>query len=192
VYRPLLVLASYLLGTFPTARLVVSDVTRRGSGNPGASNAYRLAGRRAGAIVLLGDALKGAVAAGAGLLAGGGGRPLAVACGAAAVVGHCYPPPRRRKGGKGGKGVATAAGMTAVLYPALALAAAAIWLIVARTTAKASVASLATAAVIPLGALVTGRPQWELAVLAALAALIALRHTRNLRNLVRGEERSLR
>jgi glycerol-3-phosphate acyltransferase PlsY len=82
--------------------------------------------------------------------------------------------------------------MTAVLYPALALAAAAIWLIVARTTAKASVASLATAAVIPLGALVTGRPQWELAVLAALAALIALRHTRNLRNLVRGEERSLR
>src|SRR3954471_22016442 len=84
---------SYLLGTFPTAlivaRLTGHDPTTEGSGNPGASNVYRLAGARAGLAVFLGDAAQGAVAAGVGRAVGG--PPLALACGLAAVVGHVFP-----------------------------------------------------------------------------------------------------
>src|SRR5687767_8973239 len=68
----LLVVCAYLLGTFPTAVLVARsrghDVTREGSGNPGATNVYRVAGRRAAVLVFAGDFLKGVLAAAAGLL----------------------------------------------------------------------------------------------------------------------------
>src|SRR4051812_39921960 len=88
----LLVLA-YLLGTFPTARLVAGRAIEGGSGNPGASNAFRVAGARAGALVFAGDVAKGAAAAGTGLALHG--RPLAFACGGAAVIVHCFPVTRR-------------------------------------------------------------------------------------------------
>jgi glycerol-3-phosphate acyltransferase PlsY len=191
VYRPLLLIASYLLGTFPTARLVVSDVATRGSGNPGASNAFRVAGKRAGVLTFAGDALKGALATAAGLAVNGGGRNLAVACGVAAVVGHCFPPPGRH-GRKGGKGVATAAGMAAVLYPGLTAATTAAWFAIARLTGKASVASLAAAAIVLAGTAASGRPLWEVIAVAGVATLVAVRHTRNVKALIRGEERSLR
>src|SRR4051794_404859 len=109
-----LVALAYFAGTFPTAALATRrtghDPAQEGSGNPGASNVYRLAGRRAGAIVFGGDLLKGALAALAGLAAGG--RALGLACGIAAVIGHIFPVTRRFRGGKG---VATAAGMAVVL-----------------------------------------------------------------------------
>jgi acyl phosphate:glycerol-3-phosphate acyltransferase len=187
VYKAALIIASYLLGTFPTARVVVGRAIEGGSGNPGASNAYRTAGRRKGLLVLLGDAAKGAAATGAGY--GVGGRPLAFACGAAAVAGHVLPVTRPRHGGKG---VATAAGMAAVLFPALAAVNAAVWLAVAKATGKASVASLTAVAVLPVGLAVTGRPAWELIGTLAVGAVVVLRHTSNLRALARGEERSLR
>ena len=87
------VAGSYLLGTFPSARLAARhrgvDPTAAGSGNPGATNVYRTAGRRAGALTLAGDLFKGAAAAGVGWAVGGHG--LGVACGVAAVVGHVAP-----------------------------------------------------------------------------------------------------
>ena len=187
MYKALLLFAAYLLGTFPTAHLVVGRAIEGGSGNPGASNAYRTAGRRKGGLVLLGDGAKGAVAAWIGLAAAG--RPLAFACGAAAVLGHIFPITRPRSGGKG---VATAAGMAAVLFPVLAAGNAVVWLVAARLTGKASVASLAAAAVLPVAVAVTGRPAWELAMTLAIGAVVVLRHTSNLKALVRGEERSLR
>src|SRR5438874_8450805 len=107
-----LVPIGYLLGTFPSAVLVARargvDITRQGSGNPGASNVIRVLGWRAGAVVLATDFAKGAAAAGGGLAAGG--RAGAYVVGIAAVVGHTYPPGR-----KGGKGVAAAGGMLVVL-----------------------------------------------------------------------------
>src|SRR6266480_4744077 len=88
---------SYLLGTFPTAlivaRLTGHDPTTEGSGNPGASNVYRLAGAKAGLAVFLGDAAKGAAATSMGRAIGG--PRLALACGLAAVVGHVFPVFRR-------------------------------------------------------------------------------------------------
>src|SRR4051812_14518120 len=103
------VVGAYLLGCFPTAGIVGRragfDADSAGSGNPGASNSFRLGGVRAGVLVLVGDGAKGTVAAAAGLLVGG--RALALAAGAAAVIGHVAPVTRRFRGGKG---VATAAG----------------------------------------------------------------------------------
>ena len=187
MYRPLLLFASYLLGTFPTARLVVGRAIDGGSGNPGASNAFRTAGRTKGAHVLLGDAAKGALAAALGLAAEG--RPLALACGAAAVLGHVVPLTRPTRGGKG---VATTAGMAAVLFPGPALAAAALWALTARLTNTASAASLVATAALPIAAAVTGRPTPEVLATVGVATLVFARHTRNLSALARGEERSLR
>lgn len=185
-----LVVPAYLLGTFPTAILVGRqagrDPTQEGSGNPGASNAYRMMGRRAGAIVLLGDLCKGAAAAGAGLATGN--RAVGVACGLAAVVGHVLPAARRFRGGKG---VATAAGMTLVLLPLPALVLAVLWLVVAKASGMASVASISIAAGLPVAAALVGRPLGEVAAFAACGLLVVARHRANIDRLRRGEERTL-
>lgn len=185
-----LLLPAYLVGTFPTAVLVGRrqghDPTREGSGNPGASNTYRTMGRRAGATVLLGDLCKGAVAAGAGLATGN--RAVAVACGLAAVVGHVLPAGRGRRGGKG---VATAAGMALVLVPAVAVVLAAVWALTAKVTGAASVASIVIAAGLPVGAALVGRPAGEALAFAACGALVVARHRDNIGRLRRGEERPL-
>ncbi|MET0727105.1 MAG: glycerol-3-phosphate 1-O-acyltransferase PlsY [Acidimicrobiales bacterium] len=185
-----LVVPAYLLGTFPTAILVGrrrgSDVTSEGSGNPGASNTMRTLGRRAGILVLLGDLGKGAVAAAAGLATGN--RAIGVACGLAAVVGHVAPITR---GFRGGKGVATAAGMTAVLLPLAALGLAALWVIVAKVTGTASAGSIAVALGLPVAAAAAGRPAGEIAAFAICGAFVLFRHRDNIARLRRGEERSL-
>jgi acyl phosphate:glycerol-3-phosphate acyltransferase len=183
--------ASYLLGTFPTATLVARshgrDVTHEGSGNPGASNVYRLAGRRAGLLVFAGDFVKGVVATAAGLALHG--RPLALACGAAAVLGHCFPVTR---GFRGGKGVATGAGFTLVVEPFIGLTAVVSWVLLAKGVGKASVASLVVAVGIPLAVVVVRGPSSEAAVVGGVAALIVFRHADNVTRLMRGEERSIR
>lgn len=186
-----LIIPAYLLGTFPTAILVGRheghDLTTEGSRNPGASNTLRTLGRRAGAIVLLGDLGKGALAALMGLAVGN--RALAVACGLSAVIGHVAPVTRRLRGGKG---VATAAGMTIVLLPWVALVLAAGWIVVAKAAGTASVASLFVAAATPASAALVGRPAGEVAAFAACGGLVALRHRDNIGRLRRGEEHRLK
>jgi glycerol-3-phosphate acyltransferase PlsY len=185
-----LVVPAYLLGTFPTAILVGRrqgrDPTTEGSGNPGATNALRTMGRRAGAFVLLGDFGKGAVAAGLGWALGG--RAIGVACGLAAVLGHVAPATRRFHGGKG---VATAAGMAFVLLPGVALAMAVLFTVVAKVTKTVSAGSIAIAIGFPIGAAVVGRPAGEVAAFAACGLLVVVRHRDNIRRLRRGEEATL-
>lgn len=186
----LLLVPAYLLGTLPTAiavgRLAGHDPTREGSGNPGASNVYRTMGRRAGATVLLADVAKGAVAAGLGLATGN--RAVAVACGLAAVVGHVAPITRRFQGGKG---VATAAGMTVVLMPLPALALTMVWLAASRLADAASAGSISVAVGLPAAAALAGRPPGEILAFAVCGALVLARHRDNLERLRRGEERTL-
>jgi glycerol-3-phosphate acyltransferase PlsY len=188
--KVLVVALGYLLGTVPTAQLVARrtghDPMLEGSQNPGASNVYRTAGARAGAVVFGGDALKGIVATALGLLAGG--RLLGLACGAAAVIGHVLPITRRLRGGKG---VATACGMIAVLFPLLAFVAVVVWSAVVKLTHTASLASLAVAVLLPVGVAATGRPAGEVVGVAAVAALVVARHAGNIRRLSRGDERTL-
>ena len=185
------VVVSYVLGMFPTALLVGRrtgvDPTAAGSGNPGATNVLRTAGRRAALLTLLGDGGKGALAAALGWAVGGHG--LGVACGVAAVVGHIAPVTRRFRGGKG---VATAAGMVLVLFPLVALVGAVAYGLAVAVTRVGSVGSLTAAVVVPVTAALTGVPGWELAGLVACEALVVLRHSGNIRRLVQGEEGTFR
>ena len=184
------VCAAYLLGTFPTALVVGRrtghDPTREGSGNPGASNVYRTSGRAAGVTALVGDAAKGALAAGGGLLLDG--RALGLACGAAAVVGHVVPLTRPTRGGKG---VATTAGATLVLFPLVALALVVVFAAVARLSGAASMASLTVMVLLPVGVWLVGRPLPEILTMTGVAALVVARHHENIERLVRHEELGL-
>jgi glycerol-3-phosphate acyltransferase PlsY len=179
------VVVGYLLGTLPTAVLVGGrlgvDPRRSGSGNPGASNAYRTMGRVPAAMVLGGDLVKGAVAAGVGW--GLGGHTVGLAAGVAAVVGHSFPPLRR-----GGKGVATCAGTLVATFPLAAAASALGWVLVARLARRPSVASLVLALGLPFGVALAGAPAAEVALLVVAAAVVIVRHADNIRRLVHGTE----
>jgi glycerol-3-phosphate acyltransferase PlsY len=183
-----LVPLAWLLGTFPTAVLVARahghDITKEGSGNPGASNVTRLLGFRAGLMVFTGDFLKGAISGGAGYAVAG--RPGAFVLGLAAVLGHTFPIYR-----KGGRGVAAAGGVLVVLYPLIALGLAIVWIVVARLLHKASLASLLVSLMFPIAVVLTGHEVWEDIVVSALGALIIVRHAANIRRLIRHQENDL-
>jgi len=182
-----LVPLSYLAGTFPSAhlvgRLAGHDPTKEGSGNPGASNVYRLAGKFPGAAVLVLDVVKGAVPTAIGLIVDG--QQLAVAAGAAAIVGHVFPAQRRLRGGKG---VATFGGVTLVAWPLIALVGIAVWLVTMRVTKRASVGSMVGVVAVALGIAATRGLGWEALVAAALCVLILVRHRTNIQRLLHREE----
>lgn len=187
----LLVLVSYVVGAFPTAqligRLTGNDPTAEGSGNPGASNMLRVAGKRAGVAVLIGDGLKGFVPAAVGFAAGG--RPLGVACGLAAMMGHVLPFARGTR--VGGKGVSTLAGACAFLYPLVAIGLLVLWAATTRLSHAASVGSLVIALALPLGVALRGRPAWEVAAMAAASGVVIIRHWSNIKRIAHHEERGL-
>ena len=183
----LLVPVAYLIGTFPSAELVGRrkgvDVTAAGSGNPGASNTFRLLGWKAGAVVFALDFAKGALAAGVGIVVDG--HLGAFVLGGAAIIGHMLPITRKFKGGRG---VATGAGVVFVIFPLLAIAGALLWLLVVRITHKASVASITVMVAFPIAVAIAGHTATDIAVVTALSLLMIARHWANLRRLVRGEE----
>ena len=186
----LLLVVSYLLGSLPFAVLVSrvlgqADPRTYGSGNPGATNVLRGAGRLAAALTLIGDAGKGALAVWLGRSLGSGGETLAIACGAAAFVGHVFPVFLRFRGGKG---VATFLGVLLAFEPWLGLACCAAWLAVALASRYSSLASLTAAVVGPvlLGAVDGGDA--KLAVVVAMGALLVWRHRSNIAKLRAGTE----
>jgi glycerol-3-phosphate acyltransferase PlsY len=181
---------AYLLGMFPTAALMARragrDVTQEGSGNPGASNVARMMGWKAGLVVLLLDMGKGALAAGVGLAIDG--HRGAYILGVAAVLGHVFPITRRFKGGRG---VATAAGVLVVVFPLVLGILAIVWLVIARGFHKASIASVLCAVLFPIIVALRGNSVLDIVVTSVLAAIVVVRHLANLRRLVRGEELGL-
>ncbi len=186
----LLVPVAYFLGTFPSAAIIGRrrglDVTQEGSGNPGASNIVRLMGWKWGVVVFAMDVGKGALAAAVGLALDG--HRGAYILGVAAVLGHVFPITRHFKGGKG---VATAAGVLAVLFPLVLAVLAVVWIAIARGLHKASIASVVCAVLFPLIVLARGGGKLDLFVTCGLAAVVIVRHFSNLRRLVRGEELGL-
>jgi glycerol-3-phosphate acyltransferase PlsY len=146
----------------------------------------RTAGRSAGAVTLVGDLLKGVLAAVIGWVAGG--NELAAWCGLAAVVGHTLPVTR---GFRGGKGVATGAGMALVVAPAAAAIAAVAFGAAVAASRTVSLGSVVGAVALPFAAAALGSPAPVVVALAASAVLIVARHLGNLRRLARGEERRL-
>jgi glycerol-3-phosphate acyltransferase PlsY len=186
----LLAVPSYVIGSFPTAQIVGrrfgADVTNQGSGNPGASNTFRVAGKKAGVIVFVVDICKGLVPTVAGLLVSG--RPVAMVCGVAAVAGHTLPVTRRFRGGKG---VATAGGLGFGLYPLHSTALIVLWFVVAKLTHKASIASLFVVVGLPVAVAVTGHRAWETICISVLGVFIVFRHKDNLKRLMAHSEASL-
>ncbi len=193
----LLIIVSYVLGTFPSAILIARsngiDIATFGSGNPGASNVTRALGWKKGIWVYILDALKAALATALGLGLffdwAGTGRPLAYVCAAAAILGHMFPVFRQFKGGKG---VACGSGALMVLQPVLGIAVPIVWWIISKATGKAALGSLLTVASVPIGLAALGRPAWEFAAMAGLCGLILVKHWRNFGRLIRREEPSLR
>jgi len=190
--------ASYLAGSLPIGLLIGRlrgvDLRRAGSGNIGATNAGRVLGKPWFFVVFALDFMKSFVPT---LLArsfgGSGLKPdlLGLLCGIAAVVGHVFPLFLRFKGGKG---VATAAGVFFALAWAPALCALLAWNLVFRTTRFVSLASLAAAVVLPLASFLIPRlsrltvdasVQWAALL---VGVLIVARHKSNIGRLLRGEE----
>lgn len=184
----LLAILAYLLGSLSFAILLSQlaggpDPRASGSGNPGATNMLRVAGKKLAVLTLLGDLCKGLLPI---LIASLLGHDLQQQAwiGLAAVIGHLYP---LYFNFRGGKGVATAAGMLLGLYPPAALMAACAWLLVFVLTRTSSLAALiATPLTLPL--LAWQQPAALLPV-CVLSALIVWRHRSNLRDLFAGRER---
>jgi len=188
-----ILVGAYLVGSIPFSFVVarafgVADVRRVGSGNVGATNVLRSAGKAAGALALLLDAAKGAAAVvlAARLTSATGPGPALAAV--AAVVGHMYPVWLRFAGGKG---VATGFGAFVPLAPAAALGGLGAFAGVLVATRIVSVGSIAGASVLAALAFVT-RGSVPVAWAAAVAAsLVVLKHRSNLRRLRAGTERRL-
>lgn len=183
----LLLVPAYFLGTFPSAVMVARsrgiDITKVGSGNPGASNVFRTMGRKWGVLVFALDALKGIIPAAVGRLLDN--PQLAYAMIAAAVLGHMFPVTRHFKGGKG---VATMAGAIFVMQPVISCILAVVWVVVMLISKKSSVASIALIIGLPVLAVLFHVPTWELVTMVALNMLVLVRHVDNIKRLVRGTE----
>jgi glycerol-3-phosphate acyltransferase PlsY len=183
------VAGAYLLGSVSWSVVIVKllqglDVRTVGSGNAGATNVLRAAGKKAGAAVLALDVVKGitAVAVPKALDAS----PAVVSGAAVAVVvGHVFPV---FFGFRGGKGVATALGALGTLAPSAMALGLVVFLAVVAWKRYVSLGSIVTAAIFPLLVWITYRGPWLLLASGAIAILIVTKHSRNLQRLRRGTE----
>lgn len=179
----------YLCGSLASAVIIcrvmkLPDPRKSGSGNPGATNVLRLGGKKAAALTLTGDVLKGLVPVLLAQLISGSPTILASTA-VAAIVGHMYPVFFQFKGGKG---VATTFGAVAALVYPVALFMGAVWVLTAMATRYASLASMAGAVAAPLFALVFIQQQAYVVALAIIAALLVYRHRKNIQRLRAGTE----
>ncbi len=184
--------AAYLLGAIPFSFVVarlwgVRDVREVGSGNVGATNVMRNAGKVPGAIAFVLDSGKGALAAWLALQAGGPDW-LPPACAAAAVAGHLYPV---FLGFRGGKGVATGAGAFLPLAPWATLSAVVVFVVVAAATRYVSIGSIVGAVALAVGAWAGGAPRSTWVAAALVGAVVIWKHRSNLARLAAGSERKL-
>ncbi len=192
----------YLLGSIPTGFLVGKargiDIRTLGSGNIGATNVFRNLGTPAGIFVLAVDALKGWLPVYAAMhwiwaWAGSPGGPanrewLGIAAGITAVLGHNYTCWLRFKGGKG---IATSAGVMLGLVPQALAIGLALFLIVLVLTRYMSLASISGAFVLPFATWTTTRSKSLLALTSLMAVLAIYRHKSNIKRLLGGTENRL-
>ncbi len=186
----LIMIAIYLIAAIPTGVLLArlmggEDVRQKGSGNIGATNVYRVAGKLAGVLTLVGDTLKGFLP----LLAfktwlEPTPTQLGIAS-AVAILGHCYPVYLKFKGGKG---VATALGIFLVLSPKAVFFALIVFILTVAITRYISLGSVLAALSAPLVILLLNHPQPIFLATLFIAALVIWRHNSNIRRLLDGTE----
>ncbi len=194
-------IVSYLLGSIPTAFLVGGavkkiDIRKYGSGNVGATNVFRVVGKKWGIAVLIFDALKGALAVflvprffsqtSASLFL------TSLLCGIAAIAGHTWT---IWLGFKGGKGVAASAGVFLALAPKAAGTALLVWILIFSLKRYVSLASIVTAVTFPLWVVLFYRNEDKFRVLfptgILLAVFILYTHRSNIQRLKSGSEKKL-
>jgi glycerol-3-phosphate acyltransferase PlsY len=185
-------IASYLLGAVPTSHIVSRtfahiDLRQHGSGNLGATNLYRVLGWRYAVPVALFDIAKGVIPVLVFAPQASNSQLFALACGIAAILGHVFSVFVRFKGGKG---VATAAGVMLALTPLALGIAALVWVVVVRLTGYVSLGSIAAAAVLPVAVFLVEHPQRpELLWLDVLVAVgVIMLHRKNIHRLLKGTE----
>ncbi len=189
----LLVAAGYLCGSVPFGVLLTRlrrgvDVRGSGSGNIGATNVARVAGKKLGAVVLLLDAAKGALPVLASLWLVPDSPRLHAFVGLAAFLGHVFPVWLKLRGGKG---VATALGVLLVLVPWAALSGAAVWLACVLVLRISSVGSLLGGLVAVAVAFFTARQDAYALLTAGLFGMMLFTHRGNITRLLRKSERKL-
>lgn len=192
---------AYLLGSIPTAvwlgrAIKGMDLREHGSGNAGATNAFRVLGKPIGSAVLLLDMLKGFLAVNMTLLqneitpGSEGWMMLKIGLGMLAVVGHIFPV---FAGFRGGKGVATITGVGLAIHPFAALAAMGIYLLVFLVTRISALGSLVAVLTYPVWIILVFRSEYLTIRIFSLlvVVLVLITHRSNILRLVQGEEKSL-
>ena len=182
-------LGGYLLGSIPFGLLItrlagLGDIRDIGSGNIGATNVLRTGRKDLALATLLLDSFKAGLAVLL-LAAISGERNVGLIAGAFAFLGHCYPV---WLGFKGGKGVATYAGLLVFASPLALAIGAPIWLSLFALTRISSLAALSAAACVPLGAYLLGETPFAAIVLLALSVLVFWTHRANINRLLSGTE----
>ena len=193
----LTIIISYLIGSLPTGYLAGKargvDIRTVGSGNIGATNVLRVLGKTAGISVLLVDGFKGFAATWwVPLIAlqifpspSNQKENLPLVAGVSAVLGHIYTCWLRFRGGKG---IATSAGVAMAWAPLACLSTLGIWTLVFAGTRFVSVASIVAAVVLPIGVWIFGGSGMMIGVMTALSVLAIYRHKANISRLMEGTE----
>jgi len=191
-------IAAYIIGSIPFGKLIARyvariDITRRGSGNIGATNVARELGMKWGVITLVLDMLKGLAPMVAFSLtdsgSGTGGEIALAGIGLCALLGHMFPLFLKFRGGKG---VATALGVYLVLSPLSCLGGLILFILVVAIWDFISLGSLVSACAMPLFLILFGKPYPFVVVSLFMALLICFKHKENIGRLIRGEERKWR
>jgi acyl phosphate:glycerol-3-phosphate acyltransferase len=185
----LAVVAAYLLGSVPFAMISsklfgLADPRTYGSGNPGATNVLRSGNKKAAVFTLVGDALKGWVAVFAAQKLGFSDNAVGLVA-LAVFFGHLFPVFLKFRGGKG---VATSAGVLVALDPLLGLATLATWIFVAFAFRYSSLASVLAAALAPVFQIMIHGANGQTIVVGILALALIGKHWQNLQRLLGGQE----
>jgi glycerol-3-phosphate acyltransferase PlsY len=192
-----LIILAYLIGSIPTAvwvsqKIYGIDIREHGSGNAGATNTFRILGKKAGTAVMVGDMLKGFLAVKLSLLSNFSWESeaitnLQVALGLAAVVGHIFP---IWADFRGGKGIATLFGMILSIQPLVAVSLVGVFVLILFLTRYVSLSSITASIAFPvLIVFIFREPEISYKVFAiATACLVVLTHHKNIGRLIAGNE----
>ncbi len=184
----LVLAAAYLLGSIPFGYIIGKmkgiDITRTGSGNIGATNAFRVLGAGPGALVLVLDGAKAALATYLGQRYGGT-ELMTLLAAATSVIGHSFSPFLNFRGGRG---VACAAGILLYLMPVIMITELLIWIAIIAVTKYVSLASIIIAVLLPILIAVSGRSFIYVLFGVLLAIFVVYKHQPNIQRLRAGTE----
>ncbi len=185
-----LLIVSYFLGAIPSGYLITKkikgfDIRDYGSGNPGAANVYRIVGRKAGWATFICDALKGAVAVMLAKFIAPDVAWLPIACGFMAICAHMWTVFLKFRGGKG---VATSAGVFGALLPIPTGIAFLSFILVVWRTGRISPGSILACIVLPIAAWLTGASLPYIIFCAIVAAIVIYKHIPNIKRMLANKE----